>query len=343
LPNTQRLREFPVVATTSVDAAHDALVNVCGARDFDRRPSEDNFRAVGNHARFKHLDLSYTSYTAPVRLTFPATVLVRQQFALAGKGQTTFGRSNFTIDVNKSCVIPAGVEFLTEFESGYSQLRLAIDSKAMETKLAALIGRPLSQEIEFLSPSTIDAKQSHLRHSIEFFVGLIDRDYQHLSELMIAELEQLVIVSFLTANPHNYSASLDQRAPSASPWQVRAAEEYIEANWRRPIHVEDIAQATGASARSIFQTFKAAHGCTPMEYVKSVRLKQARRLLQESDISTSVTGVALLCGFNNVGHFAHHYRDAFGELPSKTLLTAKRPRPFRDMTCPRDAWVQAPS
>jgi transcriptional regulator GlxA family with amidase domain len=74
-----------------------------------------------------------------------------------------------------------------------------------------------------------------------------------------------------------------------------------------------------------------------MEYVKSVRLKQAHRLLQESDTATSVTGVALLCGFNNVGHFARHYRDAFGELPSKTLLTAKRPKPFRGMTCPRDA------
>jgi AraC-like DNA-binding protein len=329
LPHTQRLRDFPVIATTSVDATRDALVNMCGAREFYRRPSEENFRAIGNHVRFKHLDLSYSSYTAAVRLSFPATPLVRQQFAFSGKGQTTFCRSSFTIDLNKSCVIPAGIEFQAEFESGFSQLRVAIDTTAMGTKLAAMLGRPLSQDIEFLPPSATDARPSHLRHSVEFFVGLIDRDYHQMSELMLDELEQLVIVSFLTTNPHNYSASLEQPAPSAGRWQVRAAEEYIAANWDRPIHVEDIAQVTGASARSIFQTFKAAHGCTPMEYVKSVRLKQARRMLQESDATTSVTGVALYCGFNNVGHFARHYRDAFGELPSSTLLLARRKSPLR--------------
>ena len=80
-------------------------------------------------------------------------------------------------------------------------------------------------------------------------------------------------------------------------WQLRAAEDYIELNWNRPIYVEDIAKATGASARTIFQAFREKRGCSPMEFAKSIRLKQARRLLQTPDEATTVTGVGSICGF----------------------------------------------
>jgi transcriptional regulator GlxA family with amidase domain len=46
--------------------------------------------------------------------------------------------------------------------------------------------------------------------------------------------------------------------------------------------------------------------------------------LQRPDLSTSVVGVSFQCGFHNPGHFAKDYRSAFGELPSKTLMGAKR-------------------
>jgi transcriptional regulator GlxA family with amidase domain len=63
-----------------------------------------------------------------------------------------------------------------------------------------------------------------------------------------------------------------------------------------------------------------------MEFAKSIRLKQARRLLQTPDETTSVTAVGFLCGFQNIGHFARDYQKAFGELPSSTLASARRPK-----------------
>jgi transcriptional regulator GlxA family with amidase domain len=50
-----------------------------------------------------------------------------------------------------------------------------------------------------------------------------------------------------------------------------------------------------------------------------VRLERARNLLLKPDDTASVTGIALLCGFSNLGHFANAYRNRFGELPSQTL------------------------
>ena len=80
----------------------------------------------------------------------------------------------------------------------------------------------------------------YLRSAIEFLVGTLDRDPDNIPALALAEFEQLLMVSFLGANPHNHSHLLERRPPNVGGWQLRAAEDYIEANWNRPIYVEDI-------------------------------------------------------------------------------------------------------
>jgi transcriptional regulator GlxA family with amidase domain len=46
-------------------------------------------------------------------------------------------------------------------------------------------------------------------------------------------------------------------------------------------------------------------------------------MLTRPEPSTTVTDVALACGFGNLGHFAHYYRAAFGESPSASLRYAR--------------------
>jgi AraC-like DNA-binding protein len=111
--------------------------------------------------------------------------------------------------------------------------------------------------------------------------------------------------------------------PSIAPWQVRRVEDYIEANWDQPISVEDLAMATGASVRSIFRTFKQSRGRSPMEFAKQVRLQHAHELLTSGNTATSVTNVALACGFGDLGRFSKDYRQRFGQLPSVTLNRSK--------------------
>jgi transcriptional regulator GlxA family with amidase domain len=116
---------------------------------------------------------------------------------------------------------------------------------------------------------------------------------------------------------------LDREPMGTGPWQVRKAEDYIEAHWDQPITIEALAVATGASARSIFHFFKASRGYSPMVFVKQVRLRHARRMLAMPNETTSVMSVAFDCGFTNLGHFAKGYGNCFGELPSQTLNRTK--------------------
>jgi transcriptional regulator GlxA family with amidase domain len=59
-----------------------------------------------------------------------------------------------------------------------------------------------------------------------------------------------------------------------------------------------------------------------MVFVKQVRLRHAQERLLRPTRGTSVTSVALECGF----HFAKDYFASFGERPSNTLKRGKQSR-----------------
>jgi transcriptional regulator GlxA family with amidase domain len=60
-----------------------------------------------------------------------------------------------------------------------------------------------------------------------------------------------------------------------------------------------------------------------MAFVKQVRLSHARQMLVGARPGTTVAHVSYMCGFGNLGNFAKEYRNAFAELPSDTLRTAR--------------------
>ncbi len=55
--------------------------------------------------------------------------------------------------------------------------------------------------------------------------------------------------------------------------------------------------------------FKKAIGYSPIEYVNEYRIKQAKRLLEET--SLQVTEVCLECGFNNLGNFLQEFPETY--------------------------------
>ena len=166
-----------------------------------------------------------------------------------------------------------------------------------------------------------DAAIESLRRMLLFFAAELDFTAPALA---IAEFEQALIVSFISANRHNYSDLIQEGARSIASWQVRRVKEYVEAHWNQPITIEELARVTSASARSIFKQFRNDCGQTPMAFVKEVRLRHARDMLAGGDPSPSVTATAFACGFANLGHFARDYFKRFGERPSDTIRRSKK-------------------
>jgi len=315
------LDRFYVVHASSAEQMRHALLTDFGARSFDVSIGAGPFESRGHDCILNHARFSYCSYNTKVRLEFPESTTIRQHFLLSGRSQTSVGGSHLVMArQGDSYLIPNRSETQTTHVGDFSQIVVNVDAQALTNKLQALLGASPSRALTFDAQDSSRRHQpQHLQHVMSFIVRELDRLGPSGPRWLLAELEQTLMVYFLAENRHNYSELLERDPVAVAPWQVRRAEEFISENWQQSITVEAIAAATGASVRSIFKSFRDTRGYSPMAFVKRIRLEHARDMLTRADMRTSVTAIALACGFHNVGHFARDYRLCFGELPSETL------------------------
>jgi transcriptional regulator GlxA family with amidase domain len=100
-----------------------------------------------------------------------------------------------------------------------------------------------------------------------------------------------------------------------------------------PWSVTRLSGALGLSSRTLHRVVRREFGVSPMSLLRRTRLAQARAELEAGRRSTTVTRVALDCGFTHLGRFSQEYVRRFGERPSETLQRARgrRPIPAREM------------
>jgi transcriptional regulator GlxA family with amidase domain len=84
----------------------------------------------------------------------------------------------------------------------------------------------------------------------------------------------------------------------------------------QPLEIRHIAVRCGVTERQLERLFASHLGATPGRFYMSLRLREAKRLLSETD--TPLTEVALRCGFTNPSHFGRCFRQAFQQTPRQS-------------------------
>jgi len=99
---------------------------------------------------------------------------------------------------------------------------------------------------------------------------------------------------------------------------VRRAASFIEDHAHEDVSVAQLARACGVTPRALQYAFRRHLGCTPVAYLRRVRLDLVRQALRDGSALT-VSDAAARYGFFNPGRFAAGYREVFHENPSDTL------------------------
>jgi AraC-like DNA-binding protein len=198
-------------------------------------------------------------------------------------------------------------------------LLVSLDGRFVRSALVQRFRRlpPYSDWLNVLPHS---ASLHSLRSFTSWLVSELDTPGSPLAESAKARLhaERLLLSLFVEC--------LAEAAPVASEAvvdaglaQVRKAEEWIDAHLGEPISVEEVAAAVGVGVRSLQMTFKRVRGYSPLAFVTHRRLEAARLMLLHADQKATVTAIATMFGFFELGRFAQRYRQRFGENPSVTL------------------------
>jgi AraC-like DNA-binding protein len=320
---SEPLSRFRAVDTSDQDELAHTLQTVYNARPV-AIPSSGTFHVRANFVQLEDIALGFNTGRTPLTIGFHALDCARLQIALSGLSTTHTSGQSVAIDPQQACITSPGEDARTEFGDRFEHLLLRVNHGAIERKLTALLGSKPKGAIVFEPTAPNHLPQAiNLRRLIAFFNSQLNSPIA-LPPLVLGELQQAITLMFLHAYPHNFSRFLDAEERDTAPKHVRRVEEYIEANWMRPLNIEKLTALTGISARGIFKAFQRSRGYSPMAFAKRVRLQHARNMLGETELQeTTVTATAYACGFANLGHFAKDYREMFGERPSETLQRAR--------------------
>jgi AraC-like DNA-binding protein len=93
---------------------------------------------------------------------------------------------------------------------------------------------------------------------------------------------------------------------------------YIEENIANPnLSVESLSSHLNLSRGSLYKKLLSLTGKTPVDCIRTIRLKRATQLLAKSQ--RCIANVAYDVGFNNPAYFAKVFREEYGMLPSEYI------------------------
>lgn len=127
------------------------------------------------------------------------------------------------------------------------------------------------------------------------------REYAALGELY----------SFLGLLIRNYESQKGMVKPAGQA--LRAALDYIEANFFNDLSVEELAAQVGLSRSQLFRIFKGALGVSVQAYILQFRLRKARALVCNTELN--MTEIALSCGFQDTAYFTRCFKRQYGLAP----------------------------
>ena len=96
--------------------------------------------------------------------------------------------------------------------------------------------------------------------------------------------------------------------------RVQAVIRLMEANLRDELPLGRLAESVNLSASRLHQIFRSATGTSPARYLKSLRLAEAKRLLETTFLS--VKEIRLRVGIDDESHFTRDFRAAYGCTPT---------------------------
>ncbi len=121
--------------------------------------------------------------------------------------------------------------------------------------------------------------------------------------LQIEDREYLTLPSSL---PNSYDKDQDQ---------INKVYEYVFQNMQEGLKLKEAASIVFMEPSSFCRYFKKKTNQTFMDYVKSVRIGIAAKLLAETD--KQITQICFECGYNNLANFNHYFKVIMKKTPSE--------------------------
>jgi len=305
------LRQHRLFESTDLDDTRDRIADVLAPHRLVPLAPRPRIQSQMGFLHHGGLGLGVLRYGSPMGVRVPQmTDCHLVILLLSGHGLIRVGDEVITLDTRQGFACNPGERFDAEFSADCAQLFIRLDQAALR-RHAADRGLILGRRVDLSHPTL----QPWLG-----LVRLVTGDPATLSLIgsdphVAGEYERLFVSLLLAGQPHG---AAPVRPAGIAPAAIRRAEAFITEHSSEALTLQDIATASGISARALLGGFARFRTTSPMRYLRDVRLDRARSALGAREDAV-IADVAAACGFPHPGRFSQAYCHRFGELPSVTV------------------------
>ena len=101
--------------------------------------------------------------------------------------------------------------------------------------------------------------------------------------------------------------------------KIAQSTHYLQQHFSETITVETLANLSGMSLSGFHSHFKKITSLSPLQYQKSLRLMEARRLISQE--GRGITEAAYQVGYESPSQFSREYKRYFGHAPKEARAT----------------------
>jgi AraC-like DNA-binding protein len=312
-----------VFETGDLDQSRDYMTGIFRSHRLDLAGRRRSIAMRHECLRVGTISLHWLRYGSPVVMSAPEMArFYLFQINLHGACDISHGRETALVPASYGYAVDPTRPLSKSWSEDCEQLIIRVDRDRFERFATREIGGQVSGRLAFtFRPHPVAAGAASIAN---LAAGLHEDALEQRRGLchprVGRHLEATIMSLLLSSFPHNLREEYDRAAQPCAPYYVHRAEQFVEAHARDPIDIESLVEAAGVSARSLFGGFRRFRGLSPMAYLKAKRLDLAYADLKAADAaSTTVTRIAVGCGFTHMGKFARDFKARFGVSPSAML------------------------
>lgn len=314
--------------TEALDEARHIVAGKFCSHKLNRLTSDRQFAALHNHVRGAGLSLNYLRYGADVEIE-PGELehFYLIQIPIRGYAEIRHGAEVVEADAARATVLNPTRHTRMHWAAGCEKVLVQIDRHVLQEAAERYLQLELTGPLEFRTEMSLG--NPALRKwvaNIGLCIDAAERGelFTGTSSCSQIVVEESLLQDLLEHQPSNIQHFLKGSARSCPARHVRKAIDFLHGSVGEPVTIGELANAAGVSSRCLQLAFRDQFGCSPLQYLKRLRLDLAHFELQKRKTETSVADVAYGLGFNHLGRFAAEYRAAFGQSPSATLKSGGR-------------------
>lgn len=168
----------------------------------------------------------------------------------------------------------------------------------------------------FFKGEIFELKNNRLEGLVKDFIG--ETANRHGSKNIVLENLSILITHEIIRTLFDCSLESGEFSDNLA---VNEAVKYININFEKDIDIQTLADISKFSKSHFSNIFAKEMKTTPMQYLKTIRLKNAKKMLLSNQLN--ITEAAQRCGFSSPAYFTKTFKESFNETPKEFLERSK--------------------